>query len=284
MKPSRVVAGFDLHFPKYHKPTVDAMLEFIADIRPSMFIFGGDQFDNAEISHHNRRKPLYKPTGSYKKNTEDFNALILEPLEALLKGVDKVWIIGNHDHWEYEFVEAHPEFHSFVDRPSELGLERRGWQIIPLGHAKRIGHLNVIHGEVLTGVGNQAGMYPSRKAVELYGDNVLAGHTHAPQSFAKISPVEVKNKHMGWIAPILGATNPVYLENRPTAWMQGFVTIELYNGGMFNLYPIIAFDGQFAFGGTTYGVADRPQSSKNVSYRNRSNRLLSRRSHRSRRS
>lgn len=255
MSVKRAVVGYDLHYPKYDKPTFDAMMEFIADVKPDIFVFGGDQFDNAEISHHNRRKPIYKERKSYATNQEGFEKNILGPLElALPKKAEKTWIVGNHDHWEYEFVEGHPEFESFVDRPGWLNLDDRGWEVIPLGYAKRIGHLNIIHGEVLSGVGNQAGMYPSRKAVELYGDNVLAGHTHAPQSFCKISPVEQKNKHMGWIAPILGHTNPVYLENRPTAWMQGFVTIDFYANGMFNLYPIISFNGKFSFGGKVYGI------------------------------
>lgn len=249
----RAVVGYDLHFPKYSESTFNAMMELIADIKPELFIFGGDQFDNAEISHHNRRKPLYKPVGSYKRNTEKFNSTILEPLERSLGKAEKTWIRGNHDHWEHEFIEGHPEFAGLVDRPTELDLEARGWEIIQLGYAKRLGHLNIIHGEVLTGIGNQAGMYPSRKAVELYGDNVLAGHTHAPQSYSKISPVDQKRKHMGWIAPILGETNPAYLENRPTAWLQGIVVIEFYNDGMFNLYPIISFDGSFSYGGKVYG-------------------------------
>lgn len=252
-KPVVYVAGYDLHYPKYDAKTFNAMLAFIKETKPDGFIFGGDQFDNAEISHHNRRKPLYKPAGSYARNTQRFDAEILRPIEGALGTANRTWIVGNHDFWEYEFVESHPEFLGLVDRPTELHLRERGWEIIPLGHTKRLGHLNIIHGEILTGIGNQAGMYPSRKAVELYGDSVLAGHTHAPQSFAKISPVEQKKKHMGWIAPILGHTNPDYLENRPTAWMQGFVVIEIQSSGCFNLYPIITFDGKFSYGGKLYG-------------------------------
>ena len=82
-----------------------------------------------------------------------------------------------------------------------------GWEVIPLGHAKRLGQLNVIHGEILTGIGNQGGTFPSRKAVELYGGNILAGHTHSPQSNTKISSVEQKKKHSAglirsWAQPI----------------------------------------------------------------------------------
>jgi hypothetical protein len=251
MTPKTYVVAFDLHFPKHSKPTFAAMLAFIKAVRPTGFIFGGDQFDNAEISHHNRRKPLYKPVGSYKRNTLRFDEEILKPLEAALGHAEKTWIVGNHDDWEREYIEGHPEFEGQIERPEALALQRRRWDVVALGHAKRLGHLNIIHGEVLSGVGNQAGMYPSKKAVELYGDNVLAGHTHAPQSFAKVSPVEVKKKHMGWIAPILGDCNPQYLENRPTAWINGFVVVELL-GPMFNLYPINVFGGEFIYGGKHY--------------------------------
>lgn len=253
-KSKRSVVGADLHYPQYSKSTVALMMSVILDTAPTTFIFQGDQFDNSEISHHNRRKPLYKPRRSYLSNQEGFDRDILSPLEAALpRSCEKVWIIGNHDYWEHEFIEGHPELEGVVDRPTALHLERRGWKIIPLGHAYQLGRLNVIHGEILTGIGNQAGMYPARKAVELYGDNVLAAHTHAPQAFAKISPVNHKNKHMGWISPILGSTNPIYLENRPTAWLNGFNVIEGYGDkGFFNLYQILNFNGECAYGGKIY--------------------------------
>lgn len=229
------------------------MLELVKDIKPHGFIFGGDQFDNAEISHHNTNKPLYKERRGYLKNQEDFDEKILNPLEKALGLCDKRWLIGNHDFWEFEFVETHPELEGLIDRPTALGLDRRGWDVIPIGHSTRLGELTVIHGELLTGIGNQAGMYPSRKAVELYGTNVLAGHTHAPQSYSKVSPVDQKKKYMGWIAPILGSTNAAYLRNRPTAWVNGFSLVEIQPNGNFNLNIIIVSDGKFAYGGKLYG-------------------------------
>jgi hypothetical protein len=58
----------------------------------------------------------------------------------------------------------------------------------------------------------------------------------SPQSLTKISPVEQKKKHCAWINPILGATHPDYLRNRPAAWLNGFSIVELYTAnGFFNL-------------------------------------------------
>jgi hypothetical protein len=113
--------------------------------------------------------------------------------------------------------------------------------------------LNIIHGEIVSGVGNQVSGQPAKKALEIYGSNVLLGHTHAPQSFAKISPVEAKKKYMAWVAPVLCTTNPAYLRNRPTAWINGFTIVELHSNGTFNLFPIIVIDGKFSYGGKEYG-------------------------------
>jgi hypothetical protein len=247
------VVAHDLHYPEYSEPTWDAMMEFINDVKPAGFIFGGDQFNNEEISHHTKGKPLYRERASYKRNTTGFAQDILSPLDKSLGKSQKVWIIGNHDRFEHDLIEEQPELEGMIERVEALDLEAKGWKVVPLGHSYKLGELNVIHGEILTGVGNQAGAFPAKKAVEIYGSNVLAGHTHAPQSIAKISPVEHKKKYMGWIAPILGECNPSYLRNRPTAWITGFTVVEVRDKGMFNLYPIIVIDGKFSYGGKEYG-------------------------------
>jgi len=247
------VAGYDLHYPFINKPTVAAMFDFLKRNRVDGFLFGGDQLDNQEISHHTKNKPFYRERRSYQKNTIGFDKEILRPLETLIRDAERVWIVGNHDFWEHELIEEQPELEGIIDRPESLKLAERGWEVIPLGHAKKLGKLSAIHGEILTGIGNQAGMYPSRKAVELYAGNVLAGHTHAPQSFTKVSPVQHSNKWQGHIAPILGDRNPAYLKNRPTSWLNGLTIIELQEGGYFNLYPVIVNNGTFSFGGDLYG-------------------------------
>ncbi len=251
----RYVVMHDLHYPKVDWPTWKAMLALIQDIKPDGFVSGGDQFDNEEISHHTKHKPLYRERGAYKKHTDGFERDILKPLEAVLpKHCEKTYIIGNHDRFEFDLIEEQPELEWLVDHVKLLRLEERGWEIIPLGHAKTVGQLSIIHGEVLTGIGNQAGAFPAKKAVEVYGCNVLAGHTHAPQSFSKISPVEHKKKYMGWIAPVLCDCNPSYLRNRPTAWVNGFTVVELHPNGFFNLYPVIVSGGVCSYGGKLYGA------------------------------
>ncbi len=251
------VVVHDLHYPLWNKTAWAALHDYLICNRARIrsFGFAGDFFDNGEISHHNAGKPLYRVRGAYMKNREGFDRDILKPVEeALLSDTEKWAIKGNHERFEDDFIETHPELEGTVSHVEGLRMAERGWEIIPLGHTKVLGNLNVIHGEILTGIGNQAGIYPSKKAMELYASNVLAGHTHAPQSFTKVSPVNHKKKHCAWIAPIMGDTNPAYLRNRPTAWLNGFTIVERHpNEKDFNLYPIIITGGRFCFGGKTYG-------------------------------
>lgn len=254
------VSVFDLHHPKVHKPTWNVLIDFLASNQDRIagFYFGGDQFDNEEISHHTSGKPLLRPPGSYKKNTATFESQILGVLDGLiLPDAKKIWQVGNHDAWEQELVERNPELQGTIERPLLLDLEHRGWEVIGLGEHYRLGKLTVLHGEVLSGIGNQASVFHSRRAVENYCSSVLYGHMHSPQTYTKVLPFNHKDKWQAYCAPIAGATNPGYLRNRPTAWLNGFVIVELHDptdpNSNFNVYPITVSEGQFSFGGQVYG-------------------------------
>lgn len=255
------VGVFDLHFPKQHKPTWEATLEFVKrnSNKIAGFYFGGDQFDNEEISHHTKSQPIYRTTGSYAKNTERFTRDILVPIEAALDGeTKKIWQIGNHDDWEKQLVAHQPELQGTIERPLLLNLDARGWEVIALGDHLEVGKLDLLHGEVLTGIGNQASVYHAKRAVETYCTSVVYGHLHSPQSYTKVLPHNKKDKWMGYCAPAACSTNPGYLKNRPTAWLNGIVIIELHEPdnpkSNFNVYPVIISDGQFSFGGEMYGT------------------------------
>ena len=252
-KVKRLNSAFDVHWPKTHRPTMEALLDFNTATKPDVLVLGGDQFDNACISHHNKSKPFYRPRAAYKNDERTFEAQFLTPLEkSLPKGCQKVWILGNHDDWEFQMVEQHPELEGLIDRVASLGLVERGWTVIQVGCAFRYGKLNYLHGEWLTGFGNQGPSYPSKKLVDTYAGNAVAGHTHAPQCFTRVSPINQTQKHMAWISPILGSLNPEYLRNRPSAWVNGFNTTEFMDGGNFNHYPIITTGGKCCFGGVEY--------------------------------
>lgn len=254
------VAVYDIHYPKIHKPTWDAILDFVGRNSGKIagFLFGGDQLDNEEIGHWSAGKPLFRPTGSYKANTLGFDANVLSPIEALLPdAAERVWITGNHDAWETQLIEKQPELQGTIERPLLLGLENRGWEVLKLGEVKQLGKLIAVHGEGLTGIGNQASVYHSKRAVESFCTSVLYGHLHTAQSYTKVLPHSARDKWIAWSSPAACSTNPSYLQNRPTAWVNGFTIVELQEpekkNSNFNVYPVIVSAGQFAFGGTVYG-------------------------------
>lgn len=254
MKVKTYVVLADIHWPKTNIPTVNAVKDFLAQNKVDGLVYQGDQLDFECISHHTKGKPLYRVRNGYKKDLQGFEATVLKPIDKLLKAnADKYWIKGNHERFEHDMVEEQPELEGVLDHVSHLKLEELGYKVIELGHCIKLGKLNIIHGEVLSGIGNQGGIFPARKAVELYGGNVLAAHSHSPQMFTKISPVEHTQKHQGYINAILGDTNPSYLRNRPTAWGHGFSIVELHEDGTYNLYLVNVHKGVFSFGGKVYG-------------------------------
>ena len=254
LKLDRCVSGFDLHWPKADRPTVRAMLDFIEVERPKIIVLGGDQFDNECISHHTRNKPYYRARSAYLNDQRGFESDFLNPLEKVLfKDCEKIWITGNHDDWEFQLVESNPELEGLIDRPAALRLAERGWKVVPIGRSYRHGKLSWLHGEWLTGIGNQAGVYPAKKLVDVLATNAVAGHTHAAQAFTRVSPASQSQKWMGYISPILGKVNPTYMKNRPCAWVNGFNVTEFQENGNFNHYPIVVSGGSCIYGGRRYG-------------------------------
>jgi predicted phosphodiesterase len=260
IRPGLWICIADMHFPHFHQPTWDATLEFIRHNRRKIvgFIDLGDSFDNESISPHNKGKSIYQVPGSFKAESDDYKRLILDPLEvALPKHCIKVAITGNHSRWEQDFTDLHPELLGVVDRFAYLGLKERGWEIVPLGMHYRIGKLTCIHGDQLGGAYG-AGVMPARKAVDVYAGNVLMGHTHSPQAFCKVSPVDQTQKHMGYVSPVLGTTNAHFMRNRPNSWAQGFTIVDVREDGNFNVFLILVCDGQFSVAGETYGKKRSP--------------------------
>jgi len=251
VKSKRYAVLFDIHYPKYHKAAFGAVMDFLSHNKMDGITLGGDQLDMESIAHHNKNKGLYRLPGAYLKDIENFDKDVLTPLESLVKD-NRVYTIGNHERFENDLVEENPELKGVVDHTRILNLEKRGWKVIPLGHCSKLGRLTVAHGEVLANFGN-GGNYPARKAVELYGTSVLAGHSHSPQSYTKIAPVEKIKKDIGWIAPSLCTVNPSYLRNKPTSWLSGFTIVEVMPNGNFNVFPIIITGNKFSFNGHIYG-------------------------------
>jgi hypothetical protein len=246
-KPKLYVAAFDLHWPKPHKPTVNAMLDFVRKNNIDGFIFGGDVFDNDHVSHHNKGKISIEASGTIAKDTKTFDdGLFTELNQILPKSCRKIWMDGNHDDWLNQYLEQHPQMAGSIERQNTLHLKSRGWEYFPCGSIVRIGRLCFIHGETL------GGKYHAQTAVDRYCTNVAYGHFHTMQSAVKILPHNAEQRWVAQSFPAMCGLNPTYLRNKPTAWVNGFGIFEFYDGGFFNMWPVVVTRGRFTFGGRVY--------------------------------
>jgi len=244
------VCCFDLHHPKHHKPTWNAILDFTKKVKPAGFVFGGDQSDNDTISHHNSKKPILWKEGSYKQETQDFDDYILKPLETCLtKHSKKIWMVGNHDRFETDWFERFPQWAGF-ERPELLNLKQRGWTVIPNTQPIKLGRLTVIHGDQFTGY---APANLAKRAVEAYTCSVLQGHNHTMQVYTRVSPVDQTQKWAGYVSPCACELNPAFMKNKPSGWVNGFTIVEVMKDKSFNVYPVVVTNGRFSFAGVEYG-------------------------------
>jgi predicted phosphodiesterase len=240
----------DIHWPETDMDTMSIALQIADDIELDGYVWLGDQFDNSVISHHNAGKGLLKVKGAYAKEQKSFDEQILKPVESRLgTSAKRIWIKGNHDDWERQYVEMFPEFEGHIERDLMLDLAGRGWKVIECGQAFKHGDLTFIHGETLT-TANHA-----KKALEIYCANVIYGHFHGPQSATKVLPFDQTRKWQAWCSPIAGRTNPYYLRNRPNAWVNGITMIEFAHDGSFNVFPLITSTGATTFRGKVYTAA-----------------------------
>lgn len=248
------VAFTDAHSPRIHRPTWRAFLSFVGQNPVQGVVDLGDTNDNSCISHHTEGKPGLRGDSTYKLDTEFYISEMLDPLEAALalarkrfgiKKQRKVRIIGNHCDWEKEYYDAHPELRGVLDRFAMLG--DRGWEIISFGKSFQYGKLTYAHGESIRT------QHHAKNAVETFCRNILYGDKHTLQMFTKVLSSDRKQKWLGCCCPIIGEVNQEWMENRPSAWINGWSVIE-YHGPekAFNLYPVVVTSGRAAYGGKVY--------------------------------
>lgn len=250
------LAFADAHAPHIHHPTWDCLLEFAAQNPISGIIDLADTNDNSCISRHTEGKPGLRGDSAYKLDTEFFFREMVEPLETALatsrkkfgiKKQRKVRLTGNHCDWEREYYDQHPELKGMLDRFSQL--KELGWEIIPFGKTFQYGKLSYAHGESIKT------QHHAKNAVETFCRNILYAHYHSLQMYTKVLSSDRKQRWLGCCSPIVGELNPQWMENRPSAWINGFDVIE-YHGSekAFNLYPVVTTNGRCAFGGRIYGA------------------------------
>jgi hypothetical protein len=249
----KFIALFDLHWGYERKgghktalhdsKALKVALDFAKDFKPDHVILGGDILDCGAISHHNHGKPGAVEGFRLLGDANEVRKALIDPLDAL-KPKTKTYITGNHEDWLTDLVEQIPALEGIVDVKSMLKLDK-GWKVIPVGGAHKLGKLIFIHGDQVKG-----GVHSAKYAVEAYQKNIFFGHHHTHQAYTRVSALE-QNGHTGTAVPCLCKKDPKYGGGSPNRWMQGFLYGYVHQDS-FNAYVVIIINGKATINGKVY--------------------------------
>jgi hypothetical protein len=254
MKIERFVSLFDLHYgyerkhrkivPLHDAPTLSIAKQFIKDFAPHHIVLGGDMLDCGAISHHNDRKPGRVEGLRIFSDAKELRTALLGPLEATRAKL--TYLIGNHEGWLNQLVEAVPGLEGLVEPEVLLDLGGR-WKVVPQGEKFRLGKLVFKHGDSLTG-----GEHIAKAAVIASERSIRFGHHHTYAVYTKVSDVDLAQKHTGVSMPCMCRKGPGYGRGKANKWINGFGWGYILPNGTFTDYVTVVVKGQAVINGTHY--------------------------------
>jgi predicted phosphodiesterase len=238
----KLIALPDIHYPDQHKPSMALVEQFLPDFKPDIIIYLGDSLDLEYISRHTIGNRRLMEGRRLKRDYSELSSLILK--HRKLAGNPKViYFIGNHEDWVRDYIDQNPNMESFGEIENNLkGVD----EFVPLNKTYNVGKLYFLHGVYQ----NQ---YHAKKHVDNYKRNIIYGHTHTIQVHTSVSPIDRQDYHTAKSIGCLCIKNPKYMENRPSAWVNGFYVAYVdEKTGFFSDYQIVINNGSFIFNGKKY--------------------------------
>jgi metallophosphoesterase superfamily enzyme len=254
----RFVALFDVHIGREYKDirgqrkvqrthnlkALRAVMDFVEDWKPDVFILGGDQLNCGPISHWHRGKP--RVDEGFRLRWE-YDVLEAEVLNRVRNVPEKVWMQGNHEMWIQHVLDAQPGLEGLVE--PESYLEDLGeWDHYAQGEIYKLGKLYFIHGDTV-----RPGKNVASRAVAMYRRNLRMGHHHRFDAETDVTPIDQKNFYSCIVVPAMSTRGMAYRKNAPENHMQGFLLGEVYPNGDFQDHVMIINKNRFYWNGKKYG-------------------------------
>jgi hypothetical protein len=237
------IAAYDLHYPEHDEACFKCLLDVIKDIKPDIFILAGDAMDMSTISVFNRRKPKLVEGKRIGDDYKKFQKDVIDVLDnALGKGTEKYYLLGNHEERVDRLIEADPKLDGLVNLRSNLKLDT--WKVVDYKKVVTIGNMNFTHGIWYN-------KYHSAKNVNAYQKNIFTGHAHTSQVFTAISPINSLPKQ-GVSVGCLCNKNPEYRQDEPNGWVNQFMIFYLLTDGTFRYELITIVFGRCVVNGKLY--------------------------------
>jgi len=251
MKIHRVLILPDQHCPNHDVRTFKAINNFIADQWFDEVVDLGDFMDFEMISRFNAEM-FRKLEGKRILHDYDVANDVLDQRLKILKKVNPlvkyVLLEGNHDYRMEVLIDKAPQFEGILEVAKNLHLEERGIVWIPSwskGELYKVGKLNLMHGDYI-------GKYHASKMIDVYGVNLVYGHSHDHQVFEKTTKDHVNPRMAMSLGHLADPNKLKYTRGRPNNWSQLIGVAEVRPDGNFNLTPIRIIDHQFSYNGKVY--------------------------------
>ncbi len=248
MKETKIFVIPDVHLPNEDKKAVACALQVLRWYKPHTVVLLGDVLDLESVSHWLKDKRKASEGLRLEHEFAAGNAF-LDKITPHCRRL--VYITGNHERFLEDAIERNPEFDGIIDLDKNLKFaERRkkGTEIVYLpkyGDCWNLGKLWFTHGMF-------TGQHHASKHVLAYGRSIVYGHVHDVQSFVKVSPIDVDDKHIAISLGCLAKKNPHYMRSRPNNWTHACGPGLVRSDGTFNLDAVIISNGVASYAGRTF--------------------------------
>ncbi len=233
----------DQHFPLHDKKACSVVLQAIEHIKPEVFINLGDvgEFESVSAWKYKRRKrpPLEYMLPLIDKEIKEVN----KELDKIDEVLDKVGckerhiLAGNHDEWLDAWVEENPFLPEYKFR-NACKWDERGYKYKCYNEVLTIGKANFIHG-------GYCGVNHAKKHLEVYGCNIIYGHTHDIQRYSssRLQDGNISSFSMGCLKDRSAEKNR-WLRGRLHNWNHAFGIVTWFKDGSFQLEVIDIIKGK----------------------------------------
>lgn len=236
----------DIHLPEniHLKPVLD----YIADVKPSVVILGGDIVDAKGLHASESMKAEAVKLAWFKRDVKLASNLIEQVREVADADAELIYLEGNHEERYARLQAKYPDL--FAEALNYRGaMKPLVDRYVPYGTAgsyHKIGDTVFTHGDIFPE--SHAKPY----ALRYTPNKVVYGHLHHFQAYTTHRALLNERPRYAVTAGCLSTLNPEWKKGKANQWVNGFVSFVMDGGTTVPTVHLIE-NGMFAVGSKVYG-------------------------------
>lgn len=242
----------DTHWSKENNKmiNIEPTLKFLKYWGPiDVLVFGGDIWDLSYLSHWNKDK--FDDIGHQRiaellqQESMSIQNLLKQFINA--SGAKRiVYIIGNHEDWEPQYLDKYDKVHSHLGKnniSAWLNFKELNIEEVPLHETFTIGHMTFKHGETY---GTQN---PAKQAIERSHRSMFFWHHHKFIAWPGYTDVDENEKIQSYAIPGFCKANEMsYMKKAANNWSNGFLLSYIKPSGHFTPHvQVVSPSGNFIY-------------------------------------